>query len=146
MSSRRRLGFLAIVPVVLLNLTVAACGNDAATRTSTAGIDDGDTVDPVGRTFVSTEVRGHDLVEGTSVNLSFEPDQVSVSAACNTFTGPASRNDGTLAINADSLGRDDDGLPPELQSQDDWLTGFLRPLLPLKLDGSTLTIGDMSRE
>jgi hypothetical protein len=25
---------------------------------------------------------------------------------------------------------------PELQSQDDWLTCFLRPLLPLKLDGS----------
>jgi heat shock protein HslJ len=141
-ASRGRKTNVAIVPAVVLGITLAACGSDAATRTSTAGIEDGEAADLAGRTFVSTDVRGHDLVEDTSVELSFETDRLSASAGCNTLTGPASWDDGTLAINADSLATTMMACEPELQAQDDWVTGFLISSPALELDGSTLTIGD----
>jgi heat shock protein HslJ len=123
-------------------IALTACGGDEASSTSTAGLESADPVDLEGRTFVSTEVRGHDLVEGTSVELSFESDRVSASAGCNTFTGPASWDDGILNINADSLAGTMMACEPELEAQDDWLTGFLSSSPAIELDGSTLTLGD----
>jgi heat shock protein HslJ len=94
------------------------------------------------RTFVSTDVRGHDLVEDTSVTLSFESDRVSASAGCNTFSGAASWDDGTLSLGDDELAATMMACSPEQQEQDDWLTEFLASSPDLALDGSTLTLGD----
>ncbi|MGH8823805.1 MAG: META domain-containing protein [Jiangellaceae bacterium] len=140
MTSRGRHVYLVMLSTVVLVVGLGACGGDEASRTATAGLDDDP--DLVGRSFVSTEVRGHDLVEETSVRLSFESDRVSATAGCNTFTGPASWDDGTLAISADSLAATMMGCEPDLQAQDDWLTGFLTSSPTLELDGSTLNLGD----
>jgi heat shock protein HslJ len=107
-----------------------------------ARLEDGETVDLADRTFVSTDVRGHDLVEDTSVTLSFESDQVSASAGCNTFMGAASWDDGTLSLDDEELAATMMACSPEQQEQDDWLTGFLASSPDLTLDGSTLTVGD----
>ncbi len=142
MTKRTQRAPLAVMSAVLLALTLAGCDEEGATRTSTAGLEDGEPVDLADRSFVSTEVRGHDLVEDTSVTLSFESDRVSASAGCNTFNGPASWDDDTLAIGADSLAATMMACEPELQAQDDWLTGFLISSPDIAIDGSTLTLGD----
>jgi heat shock protein HslJ len=136
----RRTGRASVILVsaVLFGCGLAGCGEDADTDSVTAG----ETVDLAGRTFESTDVRGHDLVEDTSVTLSFESDRVSASAGCNTFTGAASWDDGTLSLGDDELAATMMACSPEQQEQDDWLTEFLASSPDLALDGSTLTLGD----
>jgi heat shock protein HslJ len=124
---------------VLLGCVLAGCGEVAYRGSATAGRE---TVDLADRTFVSTDVRGHDLVEDTSVTLSFESDRVSASAGCNTFMGAASWDDGTLSLDDEELAATMMACSPEQQEQDDWLTGFLASSPDLALDGSTLTVGD----
>jgi len=129
---------VTLVSAVLFGCGLAGCGEDADTGSATGG----ETVDLADRTFVSTEVRGHDLVEDTSVTLSFESDQVSASAGCNTFMGAASWDDGTLSLDDEELAATMMACSPEQQEQDDWLTGFLASSPDIALDGSTLTVGD----
>lgn len=142
MTRRKRRATVVVTSTVLLVFVLAGCGEDADTRAATAGLEDGETVDLADRTFVSTDVRGHDLVEDTSVTLSFESDQVSASAGCNTFMGAASWDDGTLSLDDEELAATMMACSPEQQEQDDWLTGFLASSPDLALDGSTLTVGD----
>ena len=78
----------------------------------------------------------------SSVTISFESDRVSASAGCNTFTGAASWDDGTLALGDEELAATMMACSPEQQVQDDWLTGFLASSPDLTLDGSALTLGD----
>ena len=60
----------AIALLALAGLTFAACGSD-----DSGSSDGGPTAaDLDGRTFVSTEVTGHDLVEGTEINMTFLAD------------------------------------------------------------------------
>jgi heat shock protein HslJ len=127
----------------LLALTLTACGGDADTRTETAGLENGETIDLTDRTFVSTEVRGHELVDDTSVTLSFESDRLSASAGCNTLMGAASWDDGTLTVD-EPLAGTMMACTPELQAQDDWLTAFLGSSPELAVEGSTLTLGDQA--
>jgi heat shock protein HslJ len=142
MTRRNRRATVVVTSTVLLVFAMAGCGEDADTRSATAGLEDGETVDLADRTFVSTDVRGHDLVEDTSVTLSFESDQVSASAGCNTFMGAASWDDGTLSLDDEELAATMMACSPEQQEQDDWLTGFLASSPALALAGSTLTVGD----
>ena len=90
MTRRNRRAPVAVLSTVLLGCVLAGCGEVAYRGSATAGRE---TVDLADRTFVSTDVRGHDLVEDTSVTLSFESDRVSASAGCNTFMGAASLDD-----------------------------------------------------
>ena len=100
MTRRTRRAPVAVLSTVLLVCVLAGCGEDADRGSATAGRE---TVDLTDRTFVSTDVRGYDLVDDTSVNLSFESDRVSASAGCNTFTGAASWDDGTLSLDDEEL-------------------------------------------
>jgi heat shock protein HslJ len=142
MTRRKRRATVVLTSTVLLVFAMAGCGEDADTRSATAGLEDGETVDLADRTFMSTDVRGHDLVEDTSVTLSFESDRVSASAGCNTFSGAASWDDGTLSLGDDELAATMMACSPEQQEQDDWLTEFLASSPDLALDRSTLTLGD----
>ena len=139
MTRRNRRAPVAVLSTVLLGRVLAGCGEDADRGSATAGRE---TVDLADRTFVSTDVRCHDLVEDTSVTLSFESDRVSASAGCNTFMGAASWDDGTLSLDDEELAATMMACSPEQQEQDDWLTGFLASSPDLALDGSTLTVGD----
>ena len=85
-------------------------------------------------TFTSTDVRGHELVEGTEVTLAFTEGQVSAQAGCNTMTGPASWADGTLELEgqmASTMMACDEALT----AQDQWLSEFLGSSPALNLDG-----------
>ena len=134
---------VAAVSTVLLTLAVTGCGEDADTRAETAGLEDGETIDLADRTFVSTEIRGHELVEDTSVRLSFDSDRLSASAGCNTFMGAASWDDGTLTLD-EPLAASMMACPPDREAQDDWLTAFLGSSPELALEGSTLDLGDQT--
>ena len=93
-----------------------------------------------GRTFTATEVRGHDLVEGSAITLAFEDGQVSANAGCNTIFGEAQWDGGTLEAEqlASTLMACDDAL----MAQDEWLTALLTSSPTLSVDGTTLPIGD----
>ena len=79
-----------------LVLGLAACGQDETT--TSAETESAQPVDLAGRTFESAQVSGITLADGTAVTLSFEDDGISASAGCNTMSGAANWDDGTLEV------------------------------------------------
>ncbi|HUV16982.1 MAG TPA: META domain-containing protein [Ilumatobacteraceae bacterium] len=124
----------AIALLALAGLTVAACGSD----------DDGSSggsvtaADLDGRTFVSTEVTGYDLVEGTEINMTFLADSMSVSGGCNSMNGGFEIDEGVLTAGPFAATMMACDLP--LMDQDTWLNEFLSSLPTIELDGETLTL------
>lgn len=96
-----------------------------------------------GREFTSTEVRGHSLVEGTSVRLTFEDEAISAQAGCNTIFGGASWADGVLTSEG-QLAMTMMGCDGDLAAQDQWLSDFLASEPDIALDGDTLVLGNDS--
>jgi heat shock protein HslJ len=92
-------------------------------------------------TYTSTSVEGHDLVEGTTIELGFSDGSMSVSAGCNTMFGPFGVTDGTLAWTAEPV-TTLIGCPDELAAQDQWLTGLFTTGMAATSDGSTLILDD----
>ncbi|TRW44080.1 META domain-containing protein [Georgenia yuyongxinii] len=97
--------------------------------------------DLAGRSFVSTDVRGHELVADSRIRLIFGEDTISAMAGCNTVFGGASWDGGTLVVD-DALATTMMACSGELMDQDDWLEQFLLSGPTLNLDGQTLTVGD----
>ncbi|HUS41819.1 MAG TPA: META domain-containing protein [Ilumatobacteraceae bacterium] len=130
----------AISLLALAGLAIAACGSDdGATDSGSAPT----AADLSGRGFVSTDVTGHDLVEGSEISVNFLDDAVSVNAGCNTLNGGYEITDGTFvagAFTSTMMACDD-----ALMGQDTWLGEFLSSSPAIELDGSTLTLtGDES--
>lgn len=98
-----------------------------------------DTLD--GRTFTATEVRGHDLVEGSVITLHFEDGNISAQAGCNTLVGGTTWDQGNLDV-GEPLASTMMACEDDLMSQDEWLTEFLTSSPALSLAGDTLTLGD----
>lgn len=94
------------------------------------------------RTFESTEVRGHRLVDGTTVRITFEDDHVSAQAGCNTVFGAADWSDGVLE--APRLASTMMACSTELLAQDTWLGALLESSPSITLDGPRLTIAGSS--
>jgi heat shock protein HslJ len=91
-----------------------------------------------GTTYVSTEVTGHDLVEGRALTLGFpEAGKLTAAAGCNSYFGDFGVTDGKLDVG--QLGGTLIGCPPELQEQDEWMAAFLGSEPEVALDGDTLT-------
>ena len=103
----------------------------------------GSSADLDGRTYTSTEVRGHDLVEGSQVTLTFEDGRVSAQAGCNTMNGAATWDGGTLDV-AGPMASTMMACEQALMEQDQWLSSFLTSSPTLEADGQTLTLGDDS--
>ena len=128
-----------IALLALAGLTVAACGSD----------DDGGGDDSIlrssaptaedlsGRGFVSSDVTGYDLVEGSEITMNFLDDSVSVNAGCNTMNGGFEIVDGAFVAGqfAMTMMACDD----PLMDQDTWLSEFLASSPSISLDGSTLS-------
>jgi heat shock protein HslJ len=104
----------------------------------------------VGRTFVSTDSTGHDLVPGSQVRLAFQDGgQLGVSAGCNSMGGPYAITDSTLDITGPMM-QTEMACDAPLMDQDTWIAGFLDgavmtfngTTLLLVNDGVTLTLVD----
>jgi heat shock protein HslJ len=134
----------AAVIVAVVALAVAGCGSDdssEATDASSSQAGDAVTADDLaGSTYASTSVTGHDLVEGSTITLSFEGPRMSASAGCNIMSAAYEvADDGTLAWTgepaATMMACEDD-----LTAQDQWLIGLFQDGVTATSDGSTLTL------
>lgn len=94
-----------------------------------------------GKTFTSTSVEGHDLVEGSTIELTFDDGHLGVSAGCNSMGADYEVDDGTLAWTGPATSTLI-GCPDDLAAQDQWLTELFTDGVEAELDGSTLTLTD----
>lgn len=160
MNARRSLALLALVA-----LPLAACGGDddddagsSTTPTADTGADTAATADATattsapastapddlgaaldGRTFVSTAVDGYTLVDGSTVEITFDGANISAAGGCNRLAS-------TWSVDGDVLTVPDMAMtqmacePAALMDQDTWLSAVLTSSPTLTLDGDTLTI------
>jgi len=131
-----------VLPLLTLAaLVFAACGSDDSDPA--AGDPDNDTLPPAGfdldgTEYRSTAVEGHELVDGTTISLSFDDGSLSANAGCNTLFGAYSVDDGVLVV--DALAQTEMGCEPALMDQDQWLAGVLAAGPAIGVDGDTLTL------
>ncbi len=129
------------VSVVLLALVLNACGDDDGGEVDTGG----DETTPVtiedleGRAFESTSSTGYDLVEGSTVSLTFAEGRISANAGCNTQNGDVEISDNTLVLTSE-MASTMMGCEQALMDQDQWLAEFLGSEPEVALDGDTLTL------
>lgn len=123
------------VALVAAALFVVACGSGGTPSPSPASLG--------GRTFLSTQVQGHDLVAGTQVRLSFKDGRIGISAGCNSMSGTYQIVDGRLATG--NMAGTEVGCEPPLMAQDQWVGAFISGAT-LTLAGDTLTLrnGDVT--
>jgi heat shock protein HslJ len=148
----------SVTVLAALALLAAGCGDDGDEGASDAGgggsttapSDTSDTaghggVDPLsGRTFVATQVTGHDLVPGSELRLTFDGDLLVVAAGCNSMRSGYTFDGGRLAWTgepaATMMACED-----ELMAQDDWIAGLLGEGVEAEAAGDdlVLTSGDV---
>lgn len=121
-----------LVPVaVAATLVLAACGSDSAS---------GDSPELDGRDFVSTNVEGHELAEGTDIRISFADGAFTANAGCNTLGGDYTLDGNTLEVGP--MFGTEMGCEPSLMDQDVWLTEFLTLAPTVLLEDDKLTLAD----
>lgn len=123
--------------VLILAVVLAGCGDEAGG----AG-DVGDEL--LGRTFLSREVTGHELVPGTRVSIEFRDDgTVNVNTGCNHLFGQIDIRRDRLDVS--SMGGTEMGCDPERHRQDEWISALLgaAPRWELTGDALTLTSGEV---
>lgn len=154
-STRATAATLLGAMAVLAALALSACGSDsdgaktsttkadgATTTTTKAAADD---IELDGKTFTSTSVLGHDLVDGTEITITFDKGSISVNAGCNSMNSEYEVADGTLSWTgtpmATMMGCEDDR-----QAQDQWITKLLTDGVEVALEDDllTLTSGDVA--
>jgi heat shock protein HslJ len=137
---------------MVLLACLAACGGESSDRpddstATTAPVH----VELVGHTFVSDRVTGHDLVEGSTVTVSFEDDAMRIAAGCNTLFGPYDDDGGELRWQ-DEPRRTLMACDPALEVQDDWLVALFTKGVHMGNDGADLVLSadpvrlDLSRQ
>lgn len=142
-----RLAVVLLVGVVSMAATSCGDGSDdrstaSATGTSSEPAGGGTeiTVEALdGKTYESTSVTGHDLVEGSSIVVAFTDGSMAVSAGCNTMFGTPAVDDGVLrwtGTPAATLMACSD----ELMAQDTWLTDLFTAGLDVTGDTTSPTL------
>ncbi len=137
--------FVALASLAVLGLVAAACGDDkdAVAPATEAPTPTGAPIPTLdGRTFLSTEVTGYDLVEGSVIRLAFEDGSLSANAGCNQIFG-GYQLDGNVLV-AGTLGQTQMACDEALMDQDMWLSELLSgsPTLALAGDELVLTSAD----
>ena len=132
------------VMTALVVLGVAGCGSDnsseATDESATSASGSAVTADDLeGGTYASTSVTGHDLVEGSTINLSFEGQRMQLSAGCNIISAAYDVTDGTLAWTGEPAATMM-ACPDDLMAQDQWLVELFQDGVTATSDGSTLTL------
>lgn len=133
----------ALLAVALVGCSSDDTSTDTGDSSTTAG--DSSTTAPAGSSelegqFLSDSVEGHELVEGTSVSLTFTDGQLSANAGCNTIAGGYSTDGDQLVIEGElamtMMACEGDGLT----DQDAWLSEWLASGLSFTLDDTELTL------
>jgi heat shock protein HslJ len=129
--------------LLLLALFLAACGDDDG-DTVDAGGDSGDPAtvtleDLEGRAFDSTGSTGYEIVESTTISLTFADGRISANAGCNTQNGGVEVVDGQLRLTS-QLASTMMGCEEPLMAQDQWVASFLEADPDVTLDGDALTL------
>lgn len=119
-----------------MSLLVVGCSEEVGPLAPTPG---SATPSLDGRTFISQEVTGRDLVEGTEIRLRFQ-GHLGVTAGCNSMGAGYSIEDGRLVIDAGGLSQTEIGCDPERHEQDTWLADFLLSSPSVALSGDELTL------
>jgi len=141
-STDRRVGVQALrwgVALAAVVLVLAACGDDDDSDVSGSAVD---AATLEGRTFVSTEVDGETLVDGTEISLSFEAGGVAALAGCNTLRGGFEIEGGTLVVGP--LAQTRMACDDANQAQDVWVSGLLEGRPTIELAGDSLTLSSDS--
>lgn len=125
-----RMSALLLAPALLV---LGACGSD-----DSSGSDDVTAADLDGREFLSTEVEGHQLVDGSEVRLAFDDVTVSANAGCNTMNGGYTIDGDTLEVEAMAMTQM--ACDEALMDQDAFVSGFLTSGPTIVLDGDELVL------
>ena len=133
---------------LLLAAVLAGCadsdGSDSSSSPSpsTADTSSATTVDAAaldGRSYASTSVEGAELAEGTTVEVGFEDETMSVNAGCNTTFGPFEVDGTTIAWSSEPAATMM-MCDPDLLEQDRWLTEFFSAGVDATVEGDALTL------
>ncbi|MFI1912688.1 META domain-containing protein [Nocardia sp. NPDC020380] len=119
------------VLLAVVALGVAGCSSN--TRPSDKG------VTPMGKTYVSTDVKGSPIPGGGPLTLSFKDNRISANAGCNTATGPVTL-DGHVVTTTDNMASTLIACPGDLAYADQWVQGFLSSSPDWKIYGSNLIL------
>jgi heat shock protein HslJ len=140
LSLARSTGGLLLL--VSLSGLAQGCSNDDS---DTATDDTASSVKIEDRQLVSTEVSGHDLVEGSTIRISTEDDALTVIADCNTMSAAYTYEDDKLAWSSEPASTMM-ACDPALMDQDAWLSELFTAGVDVSGDGSdvVLTSGDVS--
>ncbi len=133
--------------VALVSLLATGCGSRGEDSASTPATDAAPVQLPAaldGRTFLSTEVTGLTLVDGTRVSLDFttsdaETATLGGTAGCNRFGSPFWITDGRLQAEAFSM-TEMACEPTALMDQDSAVVAFLSAAPAISLDGDALVL------
>jgi heat shock protein HslJ len=135
---------LCLLVLVLAAVALAACGSTGdSVQSQPPGSQPDPAGAPAGRTYLSTGVAGHRLVDGTTVTLTFGDDgNLSVQAGCNTLGTTYTIEDGKLV--AENFGGTEMGCDEARHTQDTWIGTFLssRPTVTAEGDELILVSGD----
>ena len=143
-----------LVLVVLPLLLVLACSDDPDEvrlggdgGRSKSPPDQAAADDPLdGRTFVAILITEGEadrrLVAGTELRLGFDDGQLSVTAGCNSLSGPYTLDGEALTVS--QLGGTEMGCEPALMDQDMWIAEVLGRDVTVSIENAelTLTAGD----
>jgi heat shock protein HslJ len=110
-------------------LILGACGSDDSS---------GSVPDVDGREFISTEVVGHQLVEGSTIRLAFEDGSVAANAGCNSMSGGYTFDGDILRV--EMMAMTEMGCDEALMDQDAFLSGFLTSGPTVAVDGDEMTL------
>ena len=125
---------LALSSLLLLSACTGSGGSSGPSDTAPGG---NDPRGVEGRTFLSMEVEGRDLVAGSTVRLVFDGGTIRINAGCNTMGGRYAI-DGDI-VRTDQMGGTEMACDPALMAQDAWIAELLNGAT-IRLGGDTLTL------
>lgn len=102
---------LSLLAVLLL----IGCGGGPGAESETVKLE--------GRSFTGEIVDGKELVQGSTLRVTFEEGRIGFDADCNLMSAPYELVNGHLELTGEIIGTLR-GCPPELMAQDQWLTEF----------------------
>ncbi|MFC9895832.1 META domain-containing protein [Nocardia sp. NPDC127579] len=132
------------VPILLFACAATACGSDGGDATDPTPSAAPTTTQPapttpIGRTYISKEVKGPQIPGGGPLTLTFTEDgRVSVSAGCNSGSAPVTLDNQTLT--AGQLATTLMGCDGERARADEWMAGLLASAPSWELRDNTLTL------